>query len=210
MAAVGPSPHERFPIPHVARTGFLKNFITRPNIIVGDYTYYDDPRGPERFESNVLYHFEFTGDRLIIGKFCSIAADVRFIMNGGSHPTSWLTTYPFPIFGAGWEEAMPSAWPTKGDTVVGHDVWFGYASLVMPGVQIGNGAIIATAAVVTKDVPPYAVVGGNPATVIRMRFDALDITRLEAVRWWDWDAEKIARNVRAICATDIDQLERAV
>jgi virginiamycin A acetyltransferase len=210
MATVGPSPEQHFPIPGIERTGFLKNFITHPNIIVGDYTYYDDPRGPGRFESNVLYHFEFTGDRLIIGKFCSIATDVHFIMNGGSHPTSWLSTYPFPIFGDGWEDAMPSAWPTKGDTVVGHDVWFGYSSLIMPGVHIGNGAIVATAAVVTKDVPPYAVVGGNPATVIRMRFDAASIARLEAVRWWDWDAAKITRNVRAICASDINQLERAV
>jgi virginiamycin A acetyltransferase len=210
MAEGGPFPNERFPMPGVERTGFLRNFITRPNIIVGDYTYYDDPLGPERFESNVLYHFEFTGDRLIIGRFCSIAAEVRFMMNGGNHPTSWLTTYPFPIFGHGWEAAMPEAWPTRGDTVVGHDVWFGYAALIMPGIHIGNGAIIASAAVVTKDVPPYAIVGGNPARIIRMRFDDATIARLEAVRWWDWDAEKITRNVRAICGSDIAELERAV
>jgi virginiamycin A acetyltransferase len=210
MTAAGPSPEQRFPLPGLERTGFLKHFITRPTIIVGDYTYYDDPRGPAAFESNVLYHFDFIGDRLVIGRFCSIAADVRFIMNGGSHPTDWLTTYPFPIFGQGWEVAMPSRWPSKGDTVVGNDVWIGYQALIMPGVKIGNGAIIATAAVVTRDVPAYAVVGGNPATVIRSRFDAATIERLEAVRWWDWDAAKITRHVRAICNGDVTALERAV
>lgn len=206
----GPSPEERFPIAGIDRTAFLRNFVTRPNIIVGDYTYYDDPRGPAQFEANVLYHFEFTGDRLIIGKFCSIATDVRFIMNGGNHPTTWLTTYPFPVFGHGWEAALPPAWPTKGDTVVGNDVWLGYSALVMPGVAIGNGAIIATAAVVTKDVPAYAIVGGNPATVLRYRFDPDTIARLEALRWWDWDAAKITRNVKAICGADVVALERAV
>ena len=99
MAGLGPSPEERFPLTGVSRLGFLKNFITRQTIVVGDYTYYDDPAGPERFEQNVLYHFDFIGDRLVIGKFCSIAAEVRFIMNGGNHPTNWITTFPFPIFG---------------------------------------------------------------------------------------------------------------
>ncbi|MFL5560215.1 MAG: CatB-related O-acetyltransferase [Gemmatimonadaceae bacterium] len=202
----GPSPATRRPITGVARTGFLKNFITRPNIVVGDYTYYDDPRGPEHFESNVLYHFDFVGDRLVIGKFCSIAAETCFIMNGGSHPTDWLTTYPFPIFGEGWEAAMPERWPTKGDTVVGNDVWFGYRALIMPGVHIGNGAIVATASVVTKDVPPYAIVGGNPAKILRYRFDPGTIERLQAVAWWDWPAEEITRNVRALCAGDVDAI----
>lgn len=210
MTATGPSPDNRFPIHGIERTGFLKNFITRPNIVVGDYTYYDDPRGPGHFESNVLYHFDFTGDRLLIGKFCSIATDVRFIMNGGNHPTDWLTTFPFPIFGHGWEVALPASWPTKGDTVVGNDVWMGYSALVMPGVHIGNGAIVATAAVVTRDVPAYAIVGGNPATVLRYRFDPETIARLESLRWWDWDAGKISRNVKAICGGDVAALERAV
>lgn len=209
MSPVGPNPAQRHPIPGVERTGFLKHYITRPTIIVGDYTYYDDPRGPAQFEQNVLYHFDFTGDRLIIGKFCSIATDVRFLMNGGNHPTNWLTTYPFPAFGQGWEAATPAAWPTKGDTVVGHDVWFGYGAMIMPGVTIGNGAIIASGAVVTKDVPAYAVVGGNPAKVIRTRFDDATVARLEAVAWWDWDAAKITRNVQAICGGDVAALERA-
>ena len=203
----GPSPETRYPIPGVTRTGFLRPFVTRPNIIVGDYTYFDDPRGPEHFEENVLYHFEFNHDRLVIGRYCSIAAEVRFIMNGGNHPTTWLTTYPFPIFGGGWESAMPSVWPARGDTVVGNDVWIGYGAIVMPGVRIGDGAIIATASVVTKDVPPYAIVGGNPASLLRYRFEERIIARLLAVRWWEWDAATVAKNVRALCSGDLDALE---
>ena len=205
----GPSPETRHPIAGVTRTGFLKPFITRPNIVVGDYTYYDDPGGPECFEANVLYHFDFVGDRLVIGKFCSIGAGTRFIMNGGNHHTTWLTTYPFPIFGQGWEAAMPPSWPSKGDTVVGNDVWFGHDALLMPGVSIGDGAIVATRAVVTRAVPPYAIVGGNPATVLRYRFDHATIARLLQVRWWDWDAAKITRNVRAICGSEVAALEAA-
>jgi virginiamycin A acetyltransferase len=205
----GPSPETRHPIAGVIRTGFLKPFITRPGIVVGDYTYYDDPAGPEGFEANVLYHFDFIGDRLVIGRFCSIGAGTKFIMNGGNHHTSWLTTYPFPIFGHGWEAAMPESWPNKGDTVVGNDVWFGHDALVMPGVTIGDGAIVATRAVVTRDVPPYAVVGGNPAAVLRYRFDEATIARVLAVRWWDWDAAKITRNVRAICGSEVAALESA-
>ena len=208
-SAPGPSPALRHPLTAAPRLGFLRNFITRPNIVVGDYTYYDDPRGPERFEEQVLYHFDFIGDRLVIGKFCSIAAEATFVMNGGNHPTTWLTTYPFPIFGGGWEAAEPPAWPSRGDTVVGNDVWIGYRATVMPGVTIGDGAIVATASVVTRDVPPYAIVGGNPAAVIRYRFDDAAIARLLALRWWDWDAAKLTRNVRAICASDVDALERA-
>jgi virginiamycin A acetyltransferase len=205
----GPSPDTRHPVAGVTRTAFLKPFITRPNIVVGDYTYYDDPGGPECFEANVLYHFDFVGDRLVIGKFCSIGAGTRFIMNGGNHHTTWLTTYPFPIFGQGWEAAMPPSWPNKGDTVVGNDVWFGHDALLMPGVSIGDGAIVATRAVVTRAVPPYAIVGGNPATVLRYRFDHATIARLLQVRWWDWDAEKITRNVRAICGSEVAALEAA-
>lgn len=202
----GPSPDTRHPIPGVTRTAFLKPFITRPNIVVGDYTYYDDPRGPEQFEQNVLYHFEFNGDRLIIGKYCSIAADVRFIMNGGNHPTTWLTTYPFPIFGQGWEVAMPSSWPNRGDTVVGNDVWVGYGATIMPGVHIADGAIVATASVVTKDVPPYAIVGGNPATVLRYRFDEATIAKLLSLRWWNWDPEVVSRHVSALCSGNLQGL----
>jgi virginiamycin A acetyltransferase len=210
VTAEGPTPDAKHPIPGVTRTGFLRPFITRPNIVVGEYTYYDDPRGPEHFEANVLYHFDFNRDRLVIGRYCSIAADVRFIMNGGNHPTTWLSTLPFPIFGAGWEAAMPERWPTKGDTTVGHDVWIGYGAVIMPGITIGNGAIIAAATVVTRDVPAYAVVGGNPGAVLKYRFDEVTIGRLQRLEWWTWDAGKVCRNVKALCASDLDALERAV
>ena len=207
---LGPSPASRYPIDGVQRTGFLRQFITRPNIEVGEYTYYDDPKGVERFEENVLYHFDFVGDRLIIGRFCSIAAETRFIMNGGNHATDWFTTFPFPVFGNGWETAMPDSWPHRGDTGVGHDVWIGYGATIMPGVTIGNGAIVATQSVVTKDVEPFAIVGGNPAGLIRYRFDEGVRGTLSEIAWWDWDAGKIARNVRAICSGDIQALKTAV
>jgi virginiamycin A acetyltransferase len=206
----GPSPDTPFPIPGIQRLGFLKNFITRPTILVGDYTYYDDPRGPEHFERQVLYHFDFIGDRLIIGKYCSIAAEATFIMNGGNHMTTWLTTYPFPIFGHGWALAEPPQWPHRGDTRVGNDVWIGHRATIMPGVTIGDGAIVATGAVVTRDVPPYAIVGGNPAAVLRSRFDPATVERLRAIAWWDWDPVKVTRNVRLICAGDVGALEEAL
>jgi virginiamycin A acetyltransferase len=194
------------------QVGFLKPLVKNPNIEVGDYTYYDDPDGPEQFETkNVLYHFPFIGDKLVIGKFCALARGVRFIMNGANHKTSGFSTYPFQIFGNGWETAMPKPGelPYKGDTRIGNDVWLGYESLIMPGVKIGDGAIVASRSVVTKPVPPYAIVGGNPARVIRTRFDEATIAALLQIRWWDWDAAKITRNLRAICGTNIQQLRRA-
>lgn len=203
---IGPSPESRHPLPAEPRIAFLKNVVTNPNIIVGDYTYYDDPAGPERFESNVLYHFDFVGDRLVIGKFCSIAQGATFIMNGGNHRTDWFTNYPFPIFGHGWEVAMPEGWPDKGDTRIGNDVWIGNGAVFMPGVEVGDGAVVASRAVVTKDVPPYSVVGGNPAQVIRRRFDEATVEALLEMRWWDWAVEDITRNLPAICGARLDDL----
>jgi virginiamycin A acetyltransferase len=130
-------------------------------------------------------------------------------LNGGNHRTDWITNYPFPIFGGGWESAMPDSWPNKGDTIVGNDVWIGYQATIMPGVRIGDGAIVATRSVVTRDVPPYAVVGGNPVQVIRMRFESDAVARLLEIRWWDWDIARVTRNVRAICGGDVDLLAAA-
>lgn len=206
----GPSPNIPNPLPQQSRLAYLKPIIRNPNIVVGDYTYYDDPDGVENFERNVLYHFDFQGDKLIIGKFCAIAAQTKFIMNGGNHRTDWFTTYPFPVFGQGWEVAMPDAWPDKGDTVIGNDVWIGYGVLIMPGIHIGDGAIIASASVVTRDVEPYSIVGGNPASEIRKRFDDATIQELLRLQWWNWDIEKITRNVKAICSADLDMLRNAV
>lgn len=193
------------------QVGYLKNFITHENIIVGDYTYYDDPDGVENFEKNVLYHFPFIGDKLIIGKFCAIARDVRFIMNGANHKIDAFSTYPFFIFGNGWEKAAPKEGelPFKGDTIIANDVWIGYDTTIMPGVKIGNGAIIAAKSVVTGDVPDYCIVGGNPAKIIRHRFDEETIKRLLKVQWWDWSAEKITQNLEAITHADILALEQA-
>ncbi len=203
----GPSPETRHPLVGIDRVAFLKPFITRPNIEVGDYTYYDDPDGAEQFEKNVLYHFDFIGDRLIIGKFCSIATGARFLMNGGNHQVETFSSFPFSIFGNGWESAAPKSWPHKGDTRVGNDVWIGYGATILPGVTIGDGAVIGSMSVVTGDVPPYAIVGGNPARVIRHRFDEATVARLLALRWWDWDIERITRKVAAIAGTDLAVLE---
>ncbi len=204
----GPSPLTIFPLLQHQRLCFLKPIIRNPQIIVGDYTYYDDFENPQNFEKNVLYLFDFIGDKLIIGKFCSIASGTKFIMNGGNHNTDWLTTYPFPIFGCGWERS--SDWPHKGDTVIGNDVWIGYSATIMPGVTIGDGAIISAQAVVTRDVPPYAIVGGNPAVIIRKRFDEKTIETLLTLRWWDWDVETITRYLKLICSHDITALTQAI
>lgn len=207
----GPSPENRYPMEGFDQVMFIKNFITNPNIIIGDYTYYDNPAGPEEFEKSVLYHFPFIGDKLIIGRFCAIARGVEFIMNGANHAMSGFSTYPFYIFGNGWEGSAPAPeeLPYKGDTVIGNDVWIGYGATIMPGVKIGDGAVIASKSVVVKDVPPYAIVGGNPAVVIRKRFDEATVTALQEIAWWNWDAAKITRNLEAITHQDIEALRRA-
>jgi virginiamycin A acetyltransferase len=155
--------------------------------------HYDDPEDLENFERNVLYHFPFIGDKLIIGKFCAFAKGVRFIMNGANHRLSGISTYPFQIFGNGWEKVMPGPGdlPYKGDTIVGNDVWIGYDALIMPGVSIGNGAIISSRSVVTADVASYTIVGGHPAKPIKARFEPDVVSRLEVLAWWDWPVEKI-------------------
>ncbi len=188
---------------------FIKNTVTNPNIVIGDYTYYDDPEDSENFECNVLYHFPFIGDRLVIGKFCAIARGVKFIMNGANHKTSGISTYPFQIFGNGWEKVMPQPGdlPYKGDTIIGNDVWIGYDVLIMAGVKIGNGAIISSRSVVVTDVPPYAVVGGNPAKAIRERFSQEIVLELEEIAWWDWPIEKISKYLAVIVSADVEALK---
>jgi len=204
----GPDKHIAFPLENYNRLCFLKNIIKNRNIIVGDFTYYDDFDDVHNFEKNVKYHFDFTGDKLIIGKFCMIASDVTFIMNGANHLTNALTTYPFAIFGHGWENAMDGKkYPQKGNIVIGNDVWIGYNATIMAGVTIGDGAIIATNATVIKDVEPYSIVGGNPATEIKKRFSPDTINRLLKLQWWNWDSDKITKNLKFLTDNDIDKLE---
>jgi virginiamycin A acetyltransferase len=207
MTMNGPDKDIKFPLANYDRLCFLKNVIKNPNIIVGDYTYYDDFENVENFEKNVKYHFDFTGDKLIIGKFCMIASDVKFIMNGANHLTNSLTTYPFAIFGHGWEDAMEGKnYPQKGDLLIGNDVWIGHNATIMAGVTIGDGAIIATNATVVKDVAPYAIVGGNPAVEIKKRFSDETIAELLALKWWNWPIEKITRNVKALTGNRLDEI----
>jgi virginiamycin A acetyltransferase len=206
----GPNKNTPFPLANYDRLCFLKNIIKNPKIIVGDYTYYDDFEDVMNFEKNVKYHFDFTGDKLIIGKFCMIASDVTFIMNGANHLTDAITTYPFAIFGNGWENAMEGkTYPTKGNIVVRNDVWIGYNATIMAGVTIGDGAIIGTNSVVTKDVEPYAIVGGNPAKTIKKRFSEDEIKDLLEIKWWDWEIEKITRNVQNLTDNNVEALKLA-
>ena len=206
MAA--PNKNQTFPLSNYNRLCFLKNIITNPNIIVGDYTYYDDFEDVHNFVKNVKYHFEFIGDKLIIGKFCMIASDVTFIMGGANHLSTAISAYPFAIFGNDWQHAMDGkTYPVKGDTIVGNDVWIGYKATIMPGVKIGDGAIIASNATVTKDVAPYSIVGGNPATEIRKRFNEDQIKELLLLKWWDWEIDKITENVGALTGMDFNLLK---
>jgi len=204
----GPDPNNAFPNPSIPSLCFIKNVITRPNIFVGDYTYYSDENGAERFEERVTHHYEFIGDKLIIGKFCAIAKGVEFVMNGANHRMNSVTTYPFNIMGNGWEKSAPELadLPLKGDTIIGNDVWVGQNVTIMPGVSIGDGAIVAACSVVTKDIPAYHVAGGNPCRVIRKRFDDELIEFLLKLKWWDWDAEKIFANLNVLCSGDPDMI----
>lgn len=194
------------------QTVYLNQVVTNPNIIVGDYTMYNDfVNDPTEFEkNNVLYHYPINGDRLIIGKFCSIACGAKFLFNSANHSLTSLSTYPFPIFFEEWglERAQVTrAWDHKGDIVIGNDVWIGYEAVILAGVTIGDGAMIGTRAVVTKDVPPYTIVGGVPAKPIRKRFPDDTIAALLALRWWDWPEERIAAHLDAIQSGQIDQIK---
>ena len=201
----GPDKDSLFPIENYDKLCFLKNIIKSPNIIVGDYTYYDDFEDVHNFERNVRYHFDFTGDKLIIGKFSMIASGVKFVMNGANHLTDSLSAYPFAIFGKGWEKAMEGkSYPVKGDTIIGNDVWIGHNATLMPGIKIGDGAIIATNSTVVKDVEPYSVVGGNPAREIKKRFPKETIEKLLRLKWWDWSPEKISDNLQHLTDNKTD------
>lgn len=193
-------------------TVYLKSVVNHPNIMVGDFTMYNDfVHDPRQFEkNNVLYHYPINHDKLVIGKFCSIACGAKFLFTSANHTQMSLSTYPFPIFFEEWGldvQNITSAWDNKGDIIIGNDVWIGYEAVILSGVTIGDGAIIGARAVVTKDVPPYTIVGGVPAKRIRKRFPDEVISTLLALKWWDWPEEKIAMHLHAIQSGRIDQLK---
>ena len=200
-----------FPRTNDYQTIYLNTIINNPTIIVGDYTIYNDfVNDPTQFEkNNVLYHYPINQDRLIIGKFCSIACGAKFLFNSANHALRSLSNYTFPLFFEEWglnKKNVASAWDNKGDIIIGNDVWIGYEAVIMAGVHIGDGAVIAARAVVTKDVPPYTIVGGTPARKIRMRFEEETIAKLQQIQWWNWPVEKIRRSLPYIMEGTVDRL----
>lgn len=207
-----PDPTRLYPRPGDSQTIYLKNAVQGPNVEVGDFTiYHDFVHDPRDFQkNNVLYHYPVNGDRLTIGKFCSIACGAKFLMTSANHAMGSLSTYVFPIFPGEWDHGMAvtEAWDNRGDITVGNDVWIGYEAVILSGVTIGDGAIVGARSVVTKDVPPYTIVGGVPARPIRRRFGQETADALLALKWWDWPLEKLSENLRAIQGGDLEALLR--
>lgn len=204
-----------YPRSHDNQTVYLKNVVTGKNVEIGDFTIYNDfVNDPREFEkNNILYHYPVNGDKLKIGKFCSIACGAKFLFTSANHTLNSLSTYSFPIFFEEWNldsKDICNAWDNKGDIIIGNDVWIGYEAVILSGVTIGDGAIIAARAVVTEDVPPYTIVGGVPAKQIRKRFDDQTINKLQNLRWWEWDEEKIKRNIPAIQSGNIEELTKSI
>lgn len=208
----GPDKNKLYPNENIKTVCYIKNLPPKANVEIGDYTYYsDNKKSPEKFYDNILHHYDFIGDKLIIGKFCAIAEGVTFIMNGANHCMHGFSTYPFYIFGGGWEKStpQPNELPYKGNIEIGNDVWIGQYSTIMPGVKIGSGAIVATNSTVTKNVEPYTIVGGNPARVIRKRFSDEMIDLLLKLEWWNWDETKVLENILALTSgQDVEILKR--
>ncbi len=202
-----PNPDTVNPIPNIENLTYIKPTIKNPNIIVGDFTYFGDVD----FESHVTHHYDFNGDKLIIGKFCQIASGVNFIMNGANHQMNSVSTYPFYIF-EGWKQEIPplSKMPLKGDTIVGNDVWIGQNATILPGVHIGDGAIIGLNSVVTKDIEPYTIVAGNPAKVIRKRFGNELIELMLELKWWDKNIEEIKKLIPVLTDNNIEKVKNEI
>ncbi len=206
-----PDPSIIFPKPGEKDSVYLQNVVKNPRIIVGEYTIHHDFHDPTDFETeNVLYLKPENHDRLIIGKYCSIAFGTKFIMNGANHKLSSFTTFPFPVVADNWglDMGREEAWDIEGDTVIGNDVWIGFESVIMPGVRIGDGSIIAARSLVTNDVPPFTVVGGMPARIIKKRFTDDIIKLLQELKWWDWDVQKVKANVNALMNGDVAALKK--
>ncbi len=208
-----PNPDVVYPRENDKQIVYLKNVVSKPSISVGDFTFYHDwTQDPVNFQdTNVLYHYPVNNDAIRIGRFCSIACGARFLMTSANHTMTSLSTFPFPLFRDQWGDSMPvtQAWDNKGDIVVGNDVWVGYEAVILAGVRIGDGAIIGARAVVTKDVPPYAIVGGMPAKTIKMRFPEDTVSQLLSLKWWFWPVEKILANVEHIQTGNLEALRAA-
>lgn len=212
---IGADPNLLYPCEKYDHICFIKNAVKHPSIVIGDYTYYSDLiHSPADFEkNNVLYLDELCQDKLIIGKYCTIASGAKFLMNAGNHKLKAFTGYPFKIFNArGWGtgERTIEDIHYKGDTIIGNDVWIGYEALVLPGAKIGNGAIVGARAVVTGTIPPYAIAAGNPARIIRMRFDEETIDILLKMEWWDWDAQKVSENLEVLTNCNREDLRKLI
>lgn len=210
----GPLPDSLHPLDGFSRVVFLKPLgAGRANVEIGDFAYYDDPDDATAFfDRNVLHHFDFVGDRLVIGPFSAIAAGARFMMNGATHAMGGFSTFPFNIFGGGWEQGFdPETWTAgnKGDTVIGADVWIGTDAMILPGTVIGPGSIVAARSVVSGEWPAYSVIVGNPARLVRRRFDEATCDGLESIAWWNWPPDKITRNLNAVRGNDLSALETA-
>lgn len=200
-------PQTLHPLPHAPSIVFLKPLLeNEPKMSAGDYSYFHSFEDPEDFRSNVKYAFDFIDDRLDIGKFCSIAHGASFVLNGGNHFADRLSSFPFPIFGEAFGAPDPGPWPNKGGISIGHDVWIGWDATILPGVTVGHGAIIAAKSVVASDVPPYAIVAGNPGKVIRYRLPEADIAAMLDLAWWDWPVERIAQASDALMKADVQAL----
>ena len=202
---MNPDPHKIFPVNGITSLTYIKPTITKPNIIVGEFSYY----AGQDFQKQVTHHYEFIGDKLIIGKFCQIAAGVEFVMNGANHQMNCASTFPFYIF-EGWNEEAPkiSDLPLKGDTVVGNDVWIGQNATILPGVHVGDGAIIGLNSVVSNNIPPYTIAAGNPARVIKKRFDDELIDLLLKLKWWDKTINEIQRLIPLLVCSDLEKVKR--
>ncbi|WP_224813516.1 CatB-related O-acetyltransferase [Hasllibacter sp. MH4015] len=210
----GPDPDIPHPLAFTRQVAFLAPLAKdRDRVEIGRFTYYDDPDGPEHFfDRNVLYHFEFSPSKLIIGPFCALATGTTFIMDGANHAMGGHSTFPFDIFSDDWKQGFSSVDVNaegRGDTVIGPDVWIGNGAVIMPGMQVGAGAIIAARAVVSRDVAPFTIVAGSPARPVRTRFDPATIARLLDIAWWDWPVDRITRNLNAIRGADLALLEAA-
>lgn len=202
------SPDLLRPVPTAPSIVFLKPLLKdHPKASAGEYSYFHSFDDPEAFAHNIKYAFDFIDDQLTIGKFCSIAHGASFVLNGGNHFADRLSTFPFPIFGEAFGAPDPGPWPNKGGIMIGHDVWIGWDATILPGVTVGHSAIIATKAVVASDVPPYAIVAGNPARIVKYRLPEADIARMLDLAWWDWPLDKIAAASNALMQQDVGALE---